>query len=341
MSFPPIVHELAERLESELVGILSERPMPLYRMMTYHLGWSDERGQPLAPEERGRVQRVHGILCLLACRLAGGETESALPAAAAVELVHNFAQIHDDVQSGAPTRGGRNAVWWVWGPAQAINAGDGMHALARLALFRLLQRGIPAERTFQATKLLDQATLDLCEGRFMDLEAQERLDMTVEVYSRMAQKKAGALAACAMRLGALTTSGDSEAQEAMWACGAKLGMAMQVRADLRELWGNGSQGGMPGHEILNKKKVLPVVYALEKASISEKRQLGEIYFKRVLGVEDVGKLRRLMDSLGVREYCEAQVERYRKEALAALDALRVHPSALTEVRQYVDALVKA
>ena len=118
--------------------------MPLYRMMSYHMGWEEAEGHPGGAFTVGRV---HGVLCLLACSAAGGDIHVAKPAAAAVELVRNFCQIHDDVQAGNPQRNNRDAVWWVWGPAQAINAGDGMHALARLALFGLKQNGISSAMT--------------------------------------------------------------------------------------------------------------------------------------------------------------------------------------------------
>ena len=168
---------LNERVDAELRSIVTARDMPLYRIMAYHLGWSDQHGDLGTPVAG---QWTRGILCLLACRAVGGELEVAAPAAAAVELVEGFWQIHDDVQGGMPQRNDRDAVWWVWGPAQAINAGDGMHALARLALLRLTERGVPSATAFRAQQLQDEASLEACEGRFLDLEAQERIDVSVD-----------------------------------------------------------------------------------------------------------------------------------------------------------------
>ena len=115
------------RVEGELRDLFSTRQMPLYRMMAYHLGWEDEQGNAREPAP---AERSHGVACLTACYAAGGDQEVGLPAAASVELVNSFCQVHDDVQGGHPKRHDRDAVWWVWGPAQAINTGDGMHALA-------------------------------------------------------------------------------------------------------------------------------------------------------------------------------------------------------------------
>ena len=280
MALAPTIDTLSVRVEEELRGVFDNRRMPLYQMMSYHLGWEDAQGNT-RPNEA--MERSHGIACLTACYAAGGDTEVALPAAAAVELVENFSQIHDDVQGGHPQRLNRDSVWWIWGPAQAINTGDGMHALARLAIFQLQERGVKPAQTFRAVQLLDEASLELCEGRFRDLEAQERIDLTVEAYLDMAASKTGALYSCAMKLGGLVASADEGLIEALGESGSKLGSALQVQRDLRELWNGSDGGGSPSTEVLNKKKLLPVVYAVEKAGISEKRRLGEIYFKRVLG----------------------------------------------------------
>ena len=323
---------LTESVEAELNSVVTSRDMPLYRMMSYHMGWHDQHGDSNTPIHK---QRTHGVLCLLACQAVGGDAEVALPTAAAVELVDSFCEIHDDVQGGKPRRDDRDAVWWVWGPAQAINAGDGMHALARLALFRLLERGVSSEKTFRAVQLLDQASLQTCEGRFLDLEAQERIDMGVDSYLNMVASKTGSLLSCAMELGGLVASDDEAAHSALAACGARLGVAMQVRSDLDELWPDEAESAAPSPDVMNKKKLLPVVYALENASAGQKRRLGDIYFKRVLQPEDVTAVRDIVEELGSREHCETLVQTYRSEALSALDV----PAVLEEGRANIDGFV--
>lgn len=336
--FTAAADQLAARLDAELRDVLAARKMPLYDMMYYHLGWSGGDG---APARVTPADRVHGVLCLLAGQAAGGDVDVALPAAAAVELVDNFCKIHDDVQGGIPQRNSRDAVWWVWGPAQAINAGDGMHALARLALFRLRERGVPAEKTFEAVRLLDQASLRLCEGRFMDLEAQERIDLTVDAYLSMAASKSGALTSCAMQLGGLAADADGRARDALGVCGSKIGLAMQVYSDLGELWPRREGDGPASPEVLNKKKLLPVVYAMERAGLRDKRRLGDIYFKRVLAPEDLDVLRSVTADLGARSYCESLVERSRAEAAAALEAPGITAGGASAINGFVDALLNS
>ena len=324
------IEDLTARVEQELREVMKSRDMPLYLMMTYHLGWQDQLGNE---ETFGPRSRRHGIACLSASQAAGGDIEKALPSAAALELVDSFTEIHDDVQSGNPQRHGRDAVWWVWGPAQAINAGDGMHAMARLAMFRLQTRGVSAEDTFSAVQMLDAASLELCEGRFKDLEAQERIDLSIEKYMDMASGKTGALYSCAMRLGGSIAGADAAVVNALGVAGAKLGVAAQVRGDVSELWGDDASP-----EVLNKKKMLPVVHALENATISEKRRLGDVYFKRVLEPQDVIVVRQVLEELGSKRFCEDLVVEYREQALtsASLTGLDLDPIA-----SFADSLLAA
>ena len=334
---PTTIDDLTAQVDDELRDIVDSRDMPLYAMMSYHMGWSEASGRSDPPVAKPRTL---GVMCLLASTAAGGDPSVALPAAAAVELVQNFCHIHGDVQAGSPQRDGRDALWWVWGPAQAINAGDGMHALARLALFRLLQRGVSSATTFQAVQILDEASLQTCEGRFLELEAQERLDMSVAAYLKMASKKAGALVACAMKLGGLAAAAAEPVLEGLEACGEKLGTGMQIRDDLRAIWGGSREPSAPSPEVLNKTKLLPVVQALEKATVSDKRALGDVYFKRVLEPEDVVTVREVIERLGAREDCEVLVGRYRDEALEALDTTGASAHGKLEIQRLVDSLLR-
>ena len=137
------MRDLSARVDAQLRDVLASRDMELYAMMSYHLGWGARPGDDPAAPPPPPAPRRHGAGCLVAAMaMSGDEGERALPAAAAVEMVASFVEIHDDIQGGHPQRNGRDAVWWVWGPAQAINAGDGMHALARLTMLDLQRRGL-------------------------------------------------------------------------------------------------------------------------------------------------------------------------------------------------------
>ena len=329
------IDELTAGIEAELQGIVNERGFPLYDMMGYHFGWRGAHG--LDDNAQRRQERRLGMLTLLSCGAVGENVETCMPAAAALELVDKFAEIHDDVQDGNPQRNERDAVWWVWGPAQAINAGDGMHALGRLALLRLVERGVSDERVFGIVRIVDRASLRACEGRFRELEAQERIDLSVSAYRAMAGDKSGALMGCAMQVGALVGGADEETSKALADCGEKLGIALQIRSDLEAVWGRDGSSE-PSVEVLNKKKLLPMVYALEHSSISEKRAMGEIYFKRVLEVDDAIRLRDVIEELGARAACEEMATSLVEEALEGLNACRLSDEGRAHVSAYMSAL---
>ena len=325
--------ELAALVDGALEQIVCSRDMELYRMMSHHMGWEDrDYGAHSRTAHLGR-----GVLCLISCGVSGGDLDKALPAAAAVELVHNFTLIHDDVQGGQPKRNNRDAVWWIWGPAQAINAGDGMHALARLALFQLMDRDVNADTTFRAVQFLDEASLKTCEGRFLDLEAQERIDLSLDGYLKMASAKTGALMACAMKLGGLLADAGEQTLEALAACGNDLGVSLQMRDDIRELWA--TDPDTPSAELMNKKKLLPVVLALENASVSDKRRLGDIYFKRVLDSSDIISLKETLEELGIRDECHRLLEESRSRALGALASDDLSEDGRTRIAELAGAML--
>jgi geranylgeranyl diphosphate synthase type I len=144
-------------VEAFLRTLLDRPGAPLlYRMARYHLGWEDERGDPSDAGGKG----LRGGLCLLACEAAGGDWKAAIPAAAAVELVHSFSLVHDDIQDRDLKRHDRGTVWAVWGEAQAINAGDALLALARLAL---ADQALSSDTLVRAARGLDEATLEMVE----------------------------------------------------------------------------------------------------------------------------------------------------------------------------------
>lgn len=327
--------EFESAIESELRKMFESRELALYEMMSYHMGWLSDLDGFAHPKTSNRI---HGVVCLTACLAAEGVVDTCLPAAVAVEMVHNFTQIHDDVQSGSPQRAGRDAVWWKWGPAQAINAGDGMHAMARISLFKLTEKGISPESTFRAVQMLDSASLALCEGRFQDLDTQERIDLTVDAYLSMASDKTGALYLCAAKLGALVAGADEDLIQSLGEFGLKIGLAKQIHDDLEELW---SQEPSASLEVLNKKKLLPVVYAVQESDVSIKRRMGDIYFKRVLEPEDVESVRAILEETGAKQFAERKIDKLLNEALEAVNESALSPPSKDLLQDLVPSVLSA
>ncbi len=323
-----------DALDAELSEILGRREGLLYDMMLYQLGWVDKLGEPLP---RSRPLRPYSTLCLLSCEAVGGDYRPALSAAAALELVNAFILVHKDVQDGSPHDDSRPSVWWVWGPGQAINVGDGLHALGRSALFRLSDAGLPPGRVLKALNILDEACLQLCEGQYLDLSYQERLDVPSSAYLRMAEGMTGAITAGAMALGALAATGDREIVDAFHAAGLKLGVAYQIRRDIQALWGAG-EGGAPSPQILNKNKTYPVVLLLETADLKTKRRLGGIYFKRVLEPSDAADILALLEEAGARQSAESAVRNYCRQSMEALERLSLPQEGLQGLARMAECI---
>ena len=325
-------------IDADLRAAFLQRQGMLYDLLRYHFGWVDERGNP----NDSVLTPLHhcGLLALAAADAVSGDYEPAIPAASAVELAYNFVLVHSDVQAGRIDQNDdRPSIWWVWGPSQAINAGDGLHALARSVLMRLSESDASAETVLEALRSLDQACLTLCEGQYMDLTYQDQLIVSESDYLDMVRKKSGALAGCSAKIGALASGGDPDTAEALRAWGEALGMALQVRCDIADLWGNQGDGFTPSN-VLNKKKSLPLIHALQHASTSTKRELGGIYMKRVLEPDDSARIVSLLEATGSRDYAEQRVSQLAQDAENAASLVignLKHPESLQHAAQWMVA----
>jgi geranylgeranyl diphosphate synthase, type I len=258
------------RIEEELHAVL-DRTIPahtpeLRAMLAYHLGWE---GQGAGPAAAGK--RIRPLLVLLSAAAAGGDWECALPAAAAVELIHNFSLIHDDIQDQSPLRRGRPTLWTRWGIAQAINAGDAMYTMAYTALARLGESLSPA-LTLQAYTLLAKACLDLTRGQYLDLAYEKRTNLTVADYWPMVDGKTAALLAACTGLGSLAGGANPTALGDFQGFGRSLGLAFQVLDDWLGLWGDAAQTGKSiDSDLVAGKKTLPVLFGLGQAGAFDRR----------------------------------------------------------------------
>ena len=323
-------------MDADLRAAFADRRGMLYDLLRYHLGWVDERGNPAD----GTPTQLHhcGALALAAADAVSGDYAPAVPAASAVELAYNFVLVHNDVQAGRIDQtDDRPSIWWVWGPSQAINAGDGLHALARSVLMRLCDAGVSDDTVLEALRSLDQACLTLCEGQYMDLTYQDQLMVSEADYLDMIRRKSGALAGCSARIGALAVGAEEDTSNALRQWGEQLGMALQVRNDITDLWGARGDGFTPSN-VLNKKKSLPLIHALQHAPTTAKRELGGIYMKRVLEPDDSGRIVAILDDAGSRGYAEGCVERLLDDARAALSSESVRlrrPEALQQATEWI------
>lgn len=292
---------------------------PFYGMMLYHLGLDAERGPS--------GKRLRPVLCTLVYEALTGDERRALPAAAAIELLHNFTLIHDDIEDQDPARHHRPTVWSVWGVPQAINAGDGMFAVSRLAVQRL--RGFPAERVLEFAKLLDEACVRVCEGQFLDISFEARTDVSADRYRAMAAKKTGALFAAAAQGAALLATDDASVRETLARFGDAFGQAFQAHDDVLGIWGTTERTGkVEMNDLTKRKKTLPVVLGFERAQGKTRERLAALFAPAApLSSESVEQIREILDELGVRALIDAEIRAQRDRALGALRGIAPNVAA--------------
>jgi geranylgeranyl diphosphate synthase type I len=326
-------------LETELRALVvapESSYAPYYGMFKYHLGWVD---QNLAPRQTDTGKRVRPLLCLLACETVGGNWRNALPVAAAIELVHNFSLIHDDIEDESDERRGRAAVWKVWGLAQGLNAGDGMFMLARLALDRMAIHGASTDQCGKVNLVFDETTLALCHGQFLDLSFESRLDVTIDEYLGMIRGKTAALMSASTQLGAMLGTDDTKLIKALAGFGENIGLAFQMTDDILGIWGDPSvTGKSAATDILSKKKSLPAIIGLQHSQHGP--AMKTIYSKPQITAADVAHVLKLLDQVGAREQTESQADKFRQMAMDALDATGIQNSATEQLRQVAAAMTK-
>ena len=328
------VHYQAE-IEAEIRSVLDERRSPLYDMMRYHFGWMDENG---IQQHTSNGKAVRPTLCLVACRALdpSGDYKRALPAAAAVELVHNYSLIHDDIQDDDRERRHRPTVWSVWGKPQAINAGTAMRLLANTALRRL---NVPFPKESCLHRLIDEATISLIEGQYLDISFEDRFDITVGDYCEMIGGKTGALFACSLQVGAELGTDNSASVDAFRQFGWYLGMAFQVRDDILGIWGLQEETGKPScNDIRRRKKTLPVVHALEQATRSQRNELMSCYRSSFLEEDQVHRVLEVLESVGSLDAAQQMTSTYIDRANEALELLSLDPDSKRDLDEVVGFL---
>ena len=302
-------------IDEEIRSLLTQRDpalQPFYGMMLYHLGLDAEHA-------RGG-KRLRPVLTMLVFEALGGDGTRVLPVAAAVELLHNFTLIHDDIEDQDPRRHHRPTVWSVWGEPQAINAGDGMYAISRLAVQRLRGRDFPPDRILDVSALLDETCVRVCEGQFLDISFESRTDVTAERYRAMAAKKTGALFSASAQAAAILATDDAAVREQLARFGAEFGQSFQAHDDVQGIWATTDRTGkVEMNDLVKRKKTLPVVLAFERSSAKVRAQLDALFAAAApLPTENVDRIRAILDDLEVRAVIEREIAEHRERALHLL-----------------------
>jgi geranylgeranyl diphosphate synthase, type I len=314
-----------------------DRLAPAVRQIAaYHFGWVDPDGTPRAANS-GKA--VRPALAVLSAQAAGADAAIGIPGAIAVELVHNFSLLHDDVMDGDHERRHRPTAWTVFGSSAAILAGDALLALAFEALLE-----VAPERSNQAQRSLAAATQQLIVGQVDDLDFERRIDVGLAECLEMAGGKTAALMACAAAIGAHLAAAPADVVAALDTFGRELGLAFQLVDDLLGIWGTAQSTGKPvGADLRARKKSLPVVAAMASGTAAGD-ELRELYLSGELHADADGRVvshaARLVEDAGGRAWVRDEAARRLQSASNAIMSVELEHSAresLLDIARYVTA----
>ncbi|KAF0112300.1 MAG: Uncharacterized protein FD147_173 [Chloroflexi bacterium] len=328
------LHEMQTAIDQQLrmcvAGLLNDYPLEFISIFNYQLGWE---GESCGKEAQGK--RIRPLLVVLACQACGGDWRKSLPAAAAVELLHNFSLIHDDIQDRSETRRSRKTIWVKWGEAQAINAGDAMLALAQLSMFDLAAQ-YDTKLVFNAMEILHTACLKLTRGQYLDIAFEERDDLPMDIYWQMVEGKTSSLLSACFGLGALLGGAETRTIEMLMAFGNKVGMAFQVQDDWLGIWGDDQKTGKSAvSDLVTKKKTYPILVGIQK-----KGKFAKIWNKHKMISPEVAKsLASYLNSEGVSEETKLKFQQLYSEAFALLDSIGLNQEFASRLKGVIKDLL--
>ena len=326
--------------EQEMLGVIAsvedERTTELYSMVRYHMGLDSD-----AP----RGKRMRPLIGLLAYQSIVGDHQKALPGAAAVEMGHNFSLVHDDIEDHGSERRHRPALWTISGVPQAINTGDTLFTLSRMALYRLTEEGFSDARVLRLMRLYDETCLALCEGQFMDIWTSEHDEwMSVDYYFDMIGRKTASLIAGSAEAGAILATEDESVISAYHRFGWSVGWAFQLNDDVLGIWGDEATTGKETSDISTRKKTLPLIYAIAESTGADGQRLRAILAQSETQptAAEVGDVLGILERVGAQEYTRSRARAYRDEALAEIASVgTVDDEAVDRLTQVVTSAISA
>ncbi|WP_419918059.1 polyprenyl synthetase family protein [Candidatus Poriferisocius sp.] len=325
--------------ESPVQGILRRvREMVDPAIADVLAGLGDELGEPARYHFEGRGKGIRPALAILSAEAVGAPAETGVPGAVAIELIHDFSLIHDDIIDGDTERRHRATVWAKFGNGVGVLVGDALHALA----FEVLLADPTPERV-RASKALTGAVSAMITGQSLDMATEQRSCTTLEQCLAMERGKTGALLAYASSVGAVLAGADDTVVEGLAGYGMNLGVAFQAVDDLLGIWGDPERTGKPsGSDLRERKRSVPVVIALNSGTPAA-ADLAALYARPHLDAGDVDAARALVESGGGREGTEALARTHHNLAVGAIDLLEdrgvVVAGAAEELRLVADFIM--
>ncbi len=321
---------IEKELQDQVARLDADNTRSFHEMLTYHMGWT---GEGAGREATGK--RIRPLIVLLATASVGADWKVSLPAAAAVELVHNFSLVHDDVQDNSEKRRGRPTVWTKWGVPMAINVGDAMFVIAYQAIMDLVKVH-PAATVVQAATILHDTCLSLTRGQYLDMSYEERNDLSLEDYWHMVGGKTSALLSACTHIGALLGNAGEAEQEAYRQFGYHLGLAFQVQDDILGIWGDEAlTGKSTASDLVEGKNSLPILYALGKQG-----KFAERWKQGPITADEVKAVAAQLEEEGGRAYAEEVSEKETQIALKYLGEVNARGAAGKSMLELANMLLK-
>ncbi len=331
---PPVLVRARDLVEPSLRESVATLYPELRLASDYHFGWVDADGRPTEHGGKG----IRPALAVLGAEAAGGAGADAVPAAVAVELIHNFSLLHDDIVDDDRERRHRPTVWAVFGVGDAIIAGD---ALQTLAFEVLLADSDP--RRVEVARRLSRATQDMITGQAMDMAFDRREQVTLEECQRMEALKTGALLAFSVGAGAVLGGADDATVAALERYGSELGLAFQAVDDVLGIWGDPVVTDKPaGNDLRERKKSVPVALAMAAGGAAAERLLSLLAPSPEGRVDEtaIAEAKGLVEASGAREATIEIAHRHLASALAALDSPGIADRARTELAALAEFVVE-
>ncbi len=321
-------------LEAELQRQVRRLDQPgaeeFHEMLTYHMGWYDNAGAA-----SGTGKRVRPLLMLFVVDACGGKWLHALSPAAAIELLHNFSLVHDDIEDNSPTRRGRLTVWKKYGLPMAVNVGDALFVISNQAMLDATAH-YPPQTIVLAAHTLHAACLALTRGQFLDMSYEKRTDLSVDDYWPMIGGKTGALLSAAAEIGAILADADIETIREYGIFGRNLGLAFQVQDDILGIWGDENETGKSAaSDLVEGKNSLPILFGVGK-----KAEFARRWATAAITVEETGPLAQLLKEEGAYAYCQQEAERLTNMALGSLRNAHPQGAAGAALYELADKLLK-
>lgn len=337
---PSFFARYKDRIDTALRDELDDLEPDIYQIHRYYMGWQEIDG---SPSQSTGGKRMRPTLAFLAADAVGGDIERATPIAVALEYIHNFSLIHDDLEDMDRVRHHRPTVWAVWGAPAAIVSGNAMMKIADAAARKLRAVGVDDSVALEAESVFTNHYLKMMEGQYLDISFETVTSISVQQYLDMIERKTGALIEASIYLGSLVapkTGPDREKASALRTIGYDLGRIFQIRDDILGVWGGEATGKPVGADIKRKKKSLPAVHALSYSTGATAERLQQIYqTEDDLESEDVHVVLEEMENLGTHDYCQSMAEKRWGDCNQMIESLELSGTTASEFTELGEFLL--